>query len=146
MIERLNYIEINKSAINGLMAAKKSITAIDKKLIAIIELRVSQINGCAYCVDLHAHQARLAGETQQRLDCMTVWDECGFFEPAECSALAWAEAVTYIAETAAPPELYENLSEHFSDEQIVDITHVAAQMNAWNRLAISFRHLPDLRK
>lgn len=145
MIERLNYIELNTAAIDELMAAKKSITSIDKKLIALIELRVSQINGCAYCIDLHAQQARMAGETQQRLDCMTVWDECGFFEPAECSALAWAEAVTHIAETGSSPELYENLGEYFSDEQIVDITHVAAQMNAWNRLAISFRHLPDPR-
>jgi len=145
MIERLNYMEINAKATNGLAAVKKHITSIDKKLWTLVELRVSQINGCVYCVDLHAEQVRTAGETQQRLDCLSVWEECKFFEPHERAAFAWAEAVTLLPETQAPDELYEDLAEHFSEQQIVDLTFIVSMMNAWNRLAVSFRHLPEVR-
>ena len=94
MIKRLNYIEINGKAINGLASANKHLASIDGKLRALVEVRVSQINGCVYCVDTHATQARDAGETQQRLDCLAVWQECQFFDDRERAALAWAEAVT----------------------------------------------------
>jgi uncharacterized peroxidase-related enzyme len=145
MIKRLNYLEINAKATNGLAAASKHITSIDSKLRAMVEVRVSQINGCVYCVDLHANQARDAGETQQRLDCLAVWRECPFFEDSERSALAWAEAVTLLPETTAPDDLYDGLKAHFSERQIVDLTLIISLMNAWNRLAVGFRHLPDAR-
>ena len=145
MIKRLNYLEINAKATNGLAAASKHITSIDSKLRAMVEVRVSQINGCVYCVDLHANQARDAGETQQRLDCLAVWRECPFFEDSERSALAWAEAVTLLPETTAPDDLYDSLTAHFSERQIVDLTLIISLMNAWNRLAVGFRHLPDAR-
>ena len=106
---------------------------------------MSQINGCVFCVDLHAEQARAAGETQQRLDCLAVWRECEFFAKDERAALAWAEAVTLLAETNAPDDLYQSLTEHFSEQQIVDLTFIVSLMNAWNRMAVSFRHLPDAR-
>ena len=83
MIERLDYIEINSKVVNGLLATNKHITSIDDRLRAMVELRVSQINGCVYCVDLHATQARAAGETEQRLDCLAAWRECKFFDDAE---------------------------------------------------------------
>jgi AhpD family alkylhydroperoxidase len=114
-------------------------------MIKRVEVRVSQINGCVYCVDLHANQARDAGETQQRLDCLAVWRECPFFEDSERSALAWAEAVTLLPETTAPDDLYDGLKAHFSERQIVDLTLIISLMNAWNRLAVGFRHLPDAR-
>ena len=145
MIGRLNYIEINAKATNGLAAASKHFASIDKKLRAIIETRVSQINGCVYCVDLHATQARAEGESQQRLDCLAVWRECPFFEASERAALAWAEAVTLLPETNAPDDLYTGLQAHFSEQQIVDLTFIVSLMNAWNRLAVSFRHLPEAR-
>jgi uncharacterized peroxidase-related enzyme len=145
MIKRLNYLEINAKATNGLAAASKHITSIDSQLRAMVEVRVSQINGCVYCVDLHANQARDAGETQQRLDCLAVWRECPFFEDSERSALAWAEAVTLLPETTAPDDLYDGLKAHFSERQIVDLTLIISLMNAWNRLAVGFRHLPDAR-
>ncbi len=145
MIKRLNYPEINAKAVNGLAAVKKHVTSIDGKLQALIELRVSQINGCVYCVDLHATQAREAGETQQRIDCVAVWQECEFFDARERTALAWADAVTLLPDTGAPDDLYDTLAEHFPEQEIVDLTFIIATMNAWNRLAVSFRHLPETR-
>jgi len=145
MIERLDYGSLAGSALNCLMAANKHMASIDEKLRALVEMRVSQINGCVYCVDLHATQARACGETQQRLDCLAVWPEAPFFDERERAALAWAEAVTHLPATGAPDDVYDALKEHFSDQQVVDLTLIVAQMNAWNRLAVSFRHLPDAR-
>jgi AhpD family alkylhydroperoxidase len=90
----------------------------------LIELRVSQINGCAYCVDLHSQQARAEGEDQQRINCLAVWQESLFFNEAECAALAWAEALTYISATRAPDNAYGALQQHYSEQQIVDMTLV----------------------
>ncbi len=145
MIKRLNYLEINSKATDGLAALNKQIASIDNKLRALVELRVSQINGCVYCVDLHSEQARAAGETQQRLDCLAVWHECSFFDESERAALAWAEAVTRLPDTNAPDNVYESLKEYFSEQQIVDLTLIISLMNVWNRLAVGFRHLPDAR-
>ena len=145
MIKRLDYGSINGPAIANMAKSQNDMRSIEGRLRAIIELRVSQINGCAYCVDLHATEARKLGETQQRLDCLTVWQEVPFFDAAEKAALAWAETVTAIADKGAPENVYHALSEHFSDKQIVDLTLIISQMNAWNRLAISFGHLPELR-
>ncbi|MGR6034280.1 MAG: carboxymuconolactone decarboxylase family protein [Candidatus Nitrosoglobus sp.] len=143
VIKRINYYQANSKAINGLASASKHITSIDKKLRALIELRVSQINGCAYCVDLHSQQAREEGEDQQRLDCLTVWQESSFFNEAECAALAWAEALTHISATRAPDNLYERLQQYYSEQQIVDMTLIISTMNMWNRLAISMQRLPE---
>lgn len=145
MIERLDYVSVNGPAIASMAKAKNNMPSIDKKLRAVVELRVSQINGCAYCVDLHTKEARRAGETTQRLDCLTVWREVTFFDDAEKAALAWAEAITTVATNGAPEHLYNALTEHFSEEEVVDLTLIIAQMNAWNRLAISFGHGPDVR-
>ncbi len=145
MIERLDYLTINPKATNALAGVNKQVTSIDRKLRALVELRVSQINGCVFCVDLHASQARAEGETQQRLDCLAVWRECPFFEESEKVALAWAEAVTLLPATNAPDDLYDDLKAHFSEQQIVDLTLIVSLMNAWNRLAVGFRHLPDAR-
>ena len=145
MIERLDYVAINGPAIARMASAKDDMPSLDAKLRAIVELRISQINGCSYCVDLHTTEARRAGETAQRLDCLTVWREVPFFDPAEKAALAWAEALTQVADTGAPEPLYQALTDHYSDTQIVDLTLIIAQMTAWNRLAIGFHHLPDPR-
>ncbi|MEM7172317.1 MAG: carboxymuconolactone decarboxylase family protein [Pseudomonadota bacterium] len=125
--------------------AKNHMGSIDGRLRALLETRVSQINGCVYCVDSHTIQARAAGETQQRLDCLSVWHECPFFDKSEQAALAWAEAVTLLPNEGASQELFDDLRGHFSDEQIVDLTLIIAQMNAWNRVAVSFGHVPDPR-
>ncbi len=145
MISRLDYVSINGLAIASMAKAKTDITSIDKKLRALVELRVSQINSCAYCVDLHTMEARHAGEAAQRLDCLAVWRDVDFFDPREKAAFAWAEAVTEIAKNGAPERIYAALCTQFSDQEVVELTLIIAQMNAWNRLAIAFGHEPALR-
>ena len=145
MIHRINYVSVNGPAIADMAQAKSQITSIAPRMRAMIELRVSQINGCAYCVDLHSTEARDAGETRQRLDCLTVWRDVAFFSDAEKAALAWAEAITQVAEQGAHDDLYAALLTHFTELQIVDLTLIIAQMNAWNRVAIGFGHGPDTR-
>lgn len=145
MFERLDYVSVNGPAIHSMLACKNHLGSIDEKLKALVEVRISQINGCAFCVDLHLAEARAAGETAQRLDCLAVWKESGFFDESERAALAWAEAITHLSVNGAPQALYDDLTAHFSDKQIVDLTLVIAQINAWNRIAVSFGHRPDSR-
>ncbi len=145
MINRIDYYELNPKVIDRLESIDKHIAAIDARLRALVDLRVSQINGCAYCVDLHSELAREAGETQQRLDCLAVWQECPFFDDRERAALAWAETITHLSETHAPDHVYQALTQHFSEREIVDLTYSVAFTNTWNRVAVSFRHLPDIR-
>ncbi len=147
MSTRANYYQVNRPAIDALVAVSQHVTSIEPKLRALVELRVSQINGCAYCVDLHTTQARAHGETQQRLDCLPVWRECDFFTEAECAALRWAEALTDISHTHthAPNELYDALRPHYTEQQIVDLTLIISIMNAWDRIAIAHRTHPAKR-
>lgn len=143
MMQRLDYYQYNRYAVNGLVALGKHLSAIDKRLRALVEIRVSQINGCLYCIDLHTREARAAGETQQRLDSLPAWYEAPYFDAREKAALAWAEAVTRVAETHAPDAAYETLNAHFSPAEVVDLTLIIATINAWNRIAVSFRRIPD---
>ena len=145
MSTRANYSKVNRPAIDALGAVSKHLTSIEPKLRALVELRVSQINGCAYCVDMHSTQARSHGETQQRLDCLPAWWECDFFDPAECAAFRWAETLTNVAHTHAPDELLDALRPHYSEQQIVDLTLIVSLMNAWNRIAIGHHKHPAKR-
>ena len=117
-------------------------SSLDPLLRALVEIRVSQINGCVYCVDLHTEQARRLGETQQRLDMLPVWHEAPYFDKRERAALAWAEALTRVSETHAPDADYDCLCESFSEKEIVDLSIAIAVMNAWNRISVGFRRLP----
>ena len=102
-------------------------------------MRASQINGCAYCLDMHSKDARAEGETEQRLYTLDAWHETPFFSPRERAALAWTEALTLISETHAPDDVFEELRAHFSEREIADLTLAIGAINAWNRFAISFR-------
>jgi AhpD family alkylhydroperoxidase len=104
---------------------------------------VSQINGCAYCVDLHGREALSTGESQRRVNAVVVWREAPFFTPRERAALAWAEALTLIADSHAPDQVYADAGAAFSEEELVQLTYVIVTMNAWNRLAIAFRQRPE---
>jgi AhpD family alkylhydroperoxidase len=146
MISRANYYQLNRPAVDHFAAAGKQLASIDAKLRALVELRVSQINGCVYCCDLHCTQARAEGETQQRLDCVAAWYECPFFDDREKAALAWAESLVHVATTHAPDDVYDRLKPHFTETQIVDLTLIISFMNAWNRIAIGLRTLPAPRK
>jgi len=105
-------------------------------------MRASQINGCAYCLDMHSIDARAAGETEQRLYTLDAWRETPFFTDRERAALAWTEAVTLIAHTHAPDDVYADLQKQFTEKEIVDLTFVVGTINLWNRLAISTRAVP----
>lgn len=112
---------------------------LDHKLIHLLKLRASQINGCAYCIDMHSIDARALGETEQRLYALNAWREAPFFTDAERAALAWIDAVTLLADTHVPDDIYETLRRHYSEAQIVDLTYLAMTINAWNRLSVSMR-------
>ncbi len=119
-------------------------------LLELVKIRVSQLNGCAYCLDMHTKDARAAGENEQRIYALSAWRETPFFTPEERSALAWAEALTRIAE-GVPDPLYQDLKENFTDREITGLTSAIVTINAWNRWAISMHtepgtYRPDLAK
>jgi AhpD family alkylhydroperoxidase len=144
---RLDYWKIAPEAtrqMTGVNAYLKS-SAIGPGLRHLVWLRTSQINGCAYCVDLHTHEALADGERSQRLHCLITWPETALFTAQERAALAWAEALTHISTSHAPEEVYALVRQHFSDKDLVDLTLMIAAMNAWNRMAIGFRRRPAAR-
>jgi len=139
---KINYPEINRRALELLLSTKKHMSSIDASLKALVEIRVSQINGCAYCVDLHSSEARALGEEQQRLDCLVVWKESLLFTEAEMAALDWAESVTHISVRHDIEKKLADLLQHYSEKEAVDLTFVIAVMNSLNRLAIGLGDKP----
>jgi AhpD family alkylhydroperoxidase len=114
----------------------------DPKLFELVKIRASQLNGCAYCLDMHTKDARLAGETEQRLYALSAWHETPFFTPRERAALEYTEAVTRVGDTHVPDDLYARVSKLFDEDEMVALTFAVVVINAWNRLAISFRVPP----
>lgn len=145
---RIAYYLVAPDALKPLQAARPYIesSAIEPRLRVLVELRASQINGCAYCVDMHSREARQAGEIQQRLDCLPVWRETSFYDERERAALAWTESVTLVSQTGVPDAVHEEVRKHFSEKDLVDLTLIVSIINAWNRIAISFRHGPTARR
>ncbi len=117
-------------------------STIEKRLLNLIKMRASQINGCAYCLDMHSLDARAEGETEQRLYTLTAWRETPFFSERERAALEWTEALTLIHQTHAPDETYEKVRSQFSETELADLTVAITTINAWNRIAIGFRSEP----
>jgi AhpD family alkylhydroperoxidase len=113
--------------------------AIERPLFELIKIRASQINGCAYCLDMHTKDARRAGETEQRIYALSAWRETPFFTDRERAALEWTEALTRVAETHVPDDVFERVSRQFKEEEIVALTFGVVVINSWNRLAISLR-------
>ena len=114
---------------------------LEHSLLRLIEIRASQINGCAYCLDMHTKEARAAGETEQRIYTLDAWRETPFFTDRERAALEWTEAVTLVAETRVPDDVYEQVRQQFSEEELVELTFAVIVINSWNRLNVSFRPL-----
>jgi len=112
---------------------------LEPSLLELIKVRASQINGCAYCVDMHTKDARAAGETEQRLYAVAVWEEAPFFTERERAALAWTEALTVVSQGHAPDGVYKIAREHFNEKELVDLTMAIVAINGWNRLAVGFR-------
>jgi AhpD family alkylhydroperoxidase len=114
-------------------------SGIEHSLLELVKTRVSQINGCAYCLDMHSQDARAAGETEQRLHVLAAWREAPFYSDRERAALAWAEALTEISVNDVTDELYAEVRQHFDEKALVDLTLAIVAINGWNRLAIPFR-------
>ena len=147
MSTRIPYRTVAADTYQALLGVHQHLSKLtDPRLRALIELRVSQINGCAFCLDMHANEARHLGETQQRLDCVAAFREAPFFTDKEKAALAWAESLTCIAETRAPDDVYNEVKKHFSEKELVDLTAGIGMINLWNRLSIAFRSEPKERK
>ena len=141
MTQRLNYYQVAPDAVNPLLALEERFKngPLPHTLIELVKTRASQINGCAYCLHMHTHDALEAGERPERLFLLDAWRESRMYTPRERAALAWTEALTRVADTGAPDEDYDGLKEHFSPEEIVELSLLIATINAWNRMAIGFR-------
>lgn len=144
MSARLDFYKASPNAVKALLTLEEHVgqSGLEKPLIELVRLRASQINGCAYCVDMHATDARKAGENERRLAAVCVWRETPYFDERERAALAWTEAVTLVAQTGVPADAWELVSSCFSDTEIVDLTLLINAINSWNRLAIAFRKAP----
>ena len=116
-------------------------SSLGSRLLHLVEIRASQINGCAQCLDMHSQDARAEGETEQRLYTLDAWRETPFFDERERAALEWTEAVTLVAETHVPDEVYERVRQHFNEQELIDLTLAVTQINVWNRLNVAFRTL-----
>ena len=141
MKPRMNFYQAAPDTIKALSALETQIqsTGLEKSLIELVKIRASQINGCAYCINMHTEDARKRGETEQRIYLLSAWRESPLYSDRERAALAWTEAVTLISETHAPDDVYEQVRMQFSEQETVNLTMLVATINAWNRLAIAFR-------
>lgn len=144
MEERIHLAKVSPGAYHAMLGLEKYLQecGLQENLIDLIKLRASQINGCAYCLDMHWKDLREMGESEQRLYSLDAWRETPFYSDRERAALAWTEAVTRVAETHVPDEVYEEVRAHFSEKELGDLTLAVAAINAWNRLAISARTTP----
>ena len=140
MEQRINFPQKGKQAITALYGIGKHLSksSLDQKLLNLIYFRVSQINGCAFCLDMHSKDLRAQGETEQRLYLLDAWREAPFYSDEECAALAWAEALTKLKDTLVPDEIYCEAKNHFTDEELIDLTLAVTTINTYNRINIAF--------
>ncbi|WP_212627358.1 carboxymuconolactone decarboxylase family protein [Pseudomonas sp. PP3] len=145
MNPRLDYYSASPKAMKAMIAleALTSSLSIETALLHLIKIRASQLNGCAFCTDMHSVDARRLGETDRRLYSIVVWRDSNFFNPRERAALAWTEAVTLLSQNHVPDDVYEKARAQFSEGELVDLTMAVTTINSWNRLAVSFRQTPS---
>ncbi|HOO09930.1 MAG TPA: carboxymuconolactone decarboxylase family protein [Cyclobacteriaceae bacterium] len=144
MKQRLDYQKIAPDALTAMLGLEKYMAAsgLERSLYELIKTRASQINGCAYCLDMHTKDARHDGETEQRLYALSAWRETPFYTERERAALAWTEAMTLIPENDISDALYEATRKHFDEKEMVALSMAVIAINGWNRLAIGFRTVP----
>jgi AhpD family alkylhydroperoxidase len=144
MAQRQDYKTIVPKAYAAMLEVETYVrnSSLEKSLLELVRTRASQINGCAYCLDMHTKDARAAGETEQRLYALSTWRETPFFTDRERAALEWTEAVTQISSNHVSDALYERVRQYFSDKELVDLTMAVIAINGWNRLAIVFQSVP----
>lgn len=141
MEQRINAFEKAQDAMKALLGLNKYLekSTLDSSLLHLLEFRVSQLNGCAYCLDMHSKDLRAAGETEQRLYLLSAWRESPVYTSRERAALAWAEAVTFVAEDHVPDDVYEEARKEFDEQELIDLTFAVSLINTWNRFNIAFR-------
>jgi AhpD family alkylhydroperoxidase len=144
MSERMDYGKAAPGAMRAMYGLENYIKecGLEASLLELVKLRASQINGCAYCIDMHSKDARAKGETEQRLYGLVAWRETSYYTPRERAALAWTEAVTLVATSRVPDEVFEEARREFSEQELSNLTLVLVAINGWNRFAISFREEP----
>lgn len=141
---RINYYDAAPQAMKAMMGLEKatSQSVLPAPLRELVRIRASQINGCAYCIDLHTADALKAGETPRRLMAVSAWKETPFFDARERAALLWTETLTLVAQRHAPDEIYEEVAMHFNEQELSELTFVIAAINAWNRFGVGFAMQP----
>jgi AhpD family alkylhydroperoxidase len=144
MITRIDYYKVFPEGISTMIKLEELVNSfgLEKSLIDIVKIRASQINGCAFCVDMHCTEARKAGESERRINALAVWQESTFFTQRERAALAWTEAVTLLPQTHAPDDIYQEVLKSYNEKEMVNLTMAIIMINSWNRLAVSFREIP----
>ncbi len=142
MQARLDFYNTSPAALQAVLGLENYVSkqsGLDPHLIHLLKLRASQINGCAYCVDMHSKEARHSGLSEQWINLVSVWRESPVFDKRERAVLEWTEALTNVADSGAPSETYEPLKDHFTEKEIMDLTVAISLINVWNRLAVGFR-------
>jgi AhpD family alkylhydroperoxidase len=144
MNSRIEYAHASPDGMQALYQLENYVkqSGLEQGLLDLVKTRVSQINGCAYCLDMHTKDARSRGEVEQRLYALDAWRETPFFSERERAGLAWAETVTRVAESHVPDEAFKQARQHFTEKELVDLTLAIVAINGWNRLAIAFRKAP----
>lgn len=144
MERRIEVEKVAPQVMRAMRAVEETVrsSGLEPALLELVRLRASYLNGCAYCVDMHTKDARVAGESEQRLYAVPVWRETPFFTPRERVALAWTEAVTELGLAGVPDALFEDVRRHFTDAELANLTLAVIAINGWNRLSVSFRSVP----
>ena len=141
---RLDYGKVAPGVRDAMLNLAKYVhsSALEESLVNLVDIRASQINGCAWCLDMHNKDALAAGETEQRLYMLSAWRESPFYSDRERAALAWTEAVTLVADSHVPDDVYDEVRKYFSEKELADLTLAVVAINGWNRLNVSFRTVP----
>jgi AhpD family alkylhydroperoxidase len=144
MKARIDLTHVSPGIIHAMLGLERQIqkAGLDGKLLDLVRMRASQINGCAYCLDMHSKDARANGETEQRLYGLEAWRESPYYSARERAALDWTEALTLVAETHVPDEVYERVREQFSEEELTNLSLAIVAINGWNRLNVAARTVP----
>lgn len=146
MTPRIDHAAVSPRLLQAMIGLERAVASsgLEHGLLELVKMRASQINGCAYCLDMHSRDARKAGESEARLHLLNAWREAPHYTPRERAALAWTEALTRVADTHAPDADYAALQAQFTEEEIVKLSYAIVAINGWNRLAIGFRMVPPL--
>ena len=144
MNARINFMNVNPGILQAMLGLEKQVSKsrLDTKLLDLVRMRASQMNGCAYCLDMHSKDARAAGETEQRLYGLNAWRETPYYSARERAALEWTEALTLIIEGHVPDEVYERVRQEFSEDELAHLSLAIVAINGWNRLNVAARTVP----